>query len=153
MNDRAQSALLARAQALRDSTRTHMVLLRFSTISLISGLVDNAMFYLVFHATGNIAGAQIAARIVSVFVNYRLVRRLVFFSDQGHNVLLPRYLLLASVSAAISYAGIRAISAFTPIGVVPAKIVAESLLFTANFIIQRAFIFTRRPIDGRASGL
>jgi putative flippase GtrA len=153
MNSRVQTEFLSRAQALRDSPRAHLVFLRFTTISLASALVDNLTFYLVFHATGTILGAQFAARAVSVFVNYRLVRSLVFFSEHGHRVLLPRYLLLAAVNASIAYAGIRVIAAWTPIGVIPAKIVAESLLFTANFIIQRAFIFTRRPLAGRAAGL
>ena len=153
MNSRAQSALLSRAQALRDSTRTHMVFLRFTSISLLSAVVDNLMFYMVFHSAGTILGAQLAARAVSVFVNYQLVRRLVFFSARAHGIVLPRYLLLAAVNASISYAGIRAIAGWTTIGVIPAKIVAESLLFIASFVIQRAFIFTRHPLANRAAGL
>src|SRR5580658_8306822 len=142
MNSTPLSGFRARAKALRESPHAHVVLLRFSTISLVSALIDNLMFYFVFHATGNIAGAQIAARIASVSVNYRLVHRLVFCSDREHHTLLPRYLLLALANAAIAYAGIRALSAYTAMGVMPAKIVAESLLFIANFTIQRAFIFT-----------
>jgi putative flippase GtrA len=69
----------------------------------------------------------------------------VFFSDQSHAVLLPRYLALVAANAVISYTGIRAITAISPIGVFPAKILAETLLFIANFAIQRDFIFTRRP--------
>lgn len=154
MNDTAQSigAVLkpaksrGRAQALRDSMSAHWVLLRFGGVSLASALVDNVVFYLVYHATGAIAGAQLAGRIVSVFFNYRFVRRAVFFSDQHHRILLPRYLSLVAVNALISYAGIRLLSAITPLGVVPSKVLTETLLFAANFAVQRALIFSRRPL-------
>lgn len=132
-------------QPLRDSMRIYFVLMRFSMISLITAVLDNVTFYLVFHATGTIAGAQLAARTVAVLFNYRAVRKAVFFSDQSHAVLLPRYLALVAANAVISYTGIRAITAISPIGVFPAKILAETLLFIANFAIQRDFIFTRRP--------
>jgi glycosyltransferase involved in cell wall biosynthesis len=130
---------------LRDSMRIYFVLLRFSMISLATAIIDNLTFYIVFHATGAIAGAQIAGRTAAVLFNYRSVRRAVFFSDQPHRVLLPRYLSLVAFNALVSYAGIRLLSSYTPLGVVPSKLLTESLLFIANFAIQRDFIFTRRP--------
>jgi len=143
MNDIAQPAAAPLRQTLA-STRTHLVLLRFGLVSLSSSVVDNVVFYLVFHATGVIAGAQIIARIASVSFNYRFVRRIVFFSDRGHHVLLPRYLLLVGVNTLISYVGIRLLSASTSLSVIQSKILTETLLFAANFAIQRTYIFTRR---------
>jgi putative flippase GtrA len=134
-----------RSRRLRDSMHTHVVLLRFCALSFVTAVIDNLIFYLVFHATGTILGAQIAARAISVTFNYRYVRRTVFFSDKGHNKLLPRYLALVAVNALLSYLGIRLLSAFTPLSVIASKIVAETLLFITNFAVQRAFIFTRRP--------
>jgi glycosyltransferase involved in cell wall biosynthesis len=133
-------------QPLRDSMRIYFVLLRFSMISLITAAIDNLTFYFVYRATGTIAGAQIAGRTAAVLFNYRSVRRAVFFSDQPHRVLVPRYLLLAAVNALVSYAGIRLLTSFTPLGVFPSKIFTESVLFIANFTIQRDFIFTRRAL-------
>jgi putative flippase GtrA len=161
MDNSAQPDLDSRApaipehgiRAIRDSRRTYFVLLRFVTASLLSTVIDNLIFYLVYHSTGMILGAQVAARTVSVFFNYRFVQRAVFSSDRGHHVLLPRYLALVALNAAISYAGIRLLLANTPLGVVPAKIVTETLLFIANFLIQRAFIFTRRQVAQPTSGL
>jgi putative flippase GtrA len=156
MSDTAQPELLSRTSVapidrapsdrlrpLRDSMRTHFVLLRFAAVSMLSAVIDNLTFYLVFHATGTIAGAQIAARTVSVLFNYRFVRRIVFSSSHGHHVLFPLYLLLVAVNASISYAGIRLLSAITPLGVMQSKILTETLLFALNFFIQRTLIFTR----------
>jgi glycosyltransferase involved in cell wall biosynthesis len=128
---------------LRDSMRIYFVLLRFSGISLITAALDNLTFFLVFHAFGSIAIAQAAGRIVALLFNYRAVRRAVFFSDERHRVLLPRYLALVAANALISYTGIRILTSVSPIGVFPAKILIESMLFIANFTIQRDFIFTR----------
>lgn len=135
-------------QPLRDSMRIYFVLLRFAFISGGTALLDNFVFSLVFHATGNIAQAQILGRFVAVLFNYGLVRKAVFFSDQQHSVVLPRYLLLVAVNACISYAGLRFISTQWPVGVVPAKLLAETLLFIANFAIKRDFVFTRKKAAG-----
>jgi putative flippase GtrA len=115
--------------------------LRFAAISLISSAIDNLIFYLVFHATGSIAGAQIAARVVSVMFNYAAVRNTVFRCGQPHGVLLPKYLFLVTLNAVLSYAGIRLLTAVSPIGVVPAKMVAETLLFLLNYAAQKAYVF------------
>lgn len=130
-------------QPLRDSMRIYFVLLRFSMISLITAVIDNTVFYFVFGATGMIAGAQVMARAVAVLFNYRAVRGAVFLSDEAHRILLPRYLLLVGVNAVVSYSGIRLLSTVAPIGVFPAKLLIEAVLFIANFAIQRDFIFTR----------
>lgn len=131
-------------QPWRDSMRIYFVLLRFSMISLVTALIDNVTFYLVFHGLGNIALAQIAARTAAVAFNYRAVRHAVFFSEQKHSVVLPPYLALVAVNALLSYTGIRLLSYYTPLSVLQSKILTESLLFLINFTIQRDFIFTRR---------
>lgn len=125
--------------------RTHVVLLRFCALSFTTAVLDNAAFYVLFHATGTILGAQIVARTASLLFNYRFVRSAVFCSDKGHHALLPRYLALAVANLLVSYAGIRLISAYTPLSVPVSKIVAETILFVANFTIQRFFIFRHRP--------
>ncbi len=129
---------------LRDSMRIYFVLLRFAAISGGTALLDNVVFSLVFHASGSILQAQVMGRLVAVLFNYGLVRRAVFFSDQRHSVVLPRYLLLVAGNALVSYVGVRFISSQWPVGVVPAKLLAETLLFIANFAIQRDFVFTKK---------
>lgn len=143
---------VARPARLRTSTRLHFVLLRFGMISLTSSILDNIFFYLVFHASGSIALAQLIARTISLLFNYYFVRRSVFFSPGGHHVLFPRYLLLTTLNALASYIGIRLLSSVTPLGVVPSKIVAETLLFGLNFTLQRAYIFRHRAPEDRLSG-
>jgi hypothetical protein len=134
----------ARYARLRTSTRFHFVLLRFSMISLSSSVLDNLVFYIVFHATGTILGAQGVARTASVLFNYYFVRRSVFFSGGGHQIQFPRYVLLAGLNALLSYVGIRILAVATPLGVMRSKILVETFLFGFNFLMQRAWIFRHR---------
>ncbi|MDE3164567.1 MAG: bifunctional glycosyltransferase family 2/GtrA family protein [Acidobacteriota bacterium] len=127
-----------------DSMRIYFLLLRFSALSLMTAVLDNAVFALVYPATGSIAQSQAASRLVAMVVNYLGVRGLVFQSRQRHAVVLPRYVALVAGNGLLSYGLIQWFHFRLGIATVPAKMLAETLLFIANFAIQRDFIFTRR---------
>jgi len=131
-------------QPLRDSMRIYFVLLRFTFIAVLTAALDNLVFFSLFRATGYILASQIGGRIVAVLFNYAFVRRAVFLSDQRHKVVLPRYLLLVLTNAALSYLAIRLLVSEVAMPVLAAKILAEGLLFVANFTLQRDFVFTKR---------
>jgi len=137
---------------LRDSMRIGYVLLRFSFIGLLSAVLDNFVFYLLFRETGNVLLSQVVARVVSAFYNYTAVRRAVFLSDVPHAVLLPRYLLLAAANCAMSYMGITILVAAIPVNVFGAKLMAETLLFFANLVVEREWIFKPRTISQARKG-
>jgi SAM-dependent methyltransferase len=87
---------------------------------------------------------------VAVLVNYGAARRAVFLSRERHRILLPRYLLLVLASGGASYALIQGLRAALGWPVMGAKLAAESVLFIANFAIQRDFVF-RRGLPSRAT--
>ena len=129
---------------IADSMRIYFILLRFSVLSLLTALADNVVFYLAFQLTASIVQAQISGRAVAVLFNYAAVRSLVFHSRNPHRAVLPRYLLLVLGSGLLSYSLIQFLTSRFPIGVMAAKLLAEGLIFIANFTIQRDFIFTDR---------
>jgi glycosyltransferase involved in cell wall biosynthesis len=124
-----------------DSMKIYFVLLRFGSVSLMTALLDNLVFYLAFRHSGHVLGSQILGRVFAVGFNYSMVRKSVFYSKQRHKTVLPKYLLLVLVSGTVSYAGIRLLSAKLGINPVSAKLIVETILFFANFAIQRMFIF------------
>lgn len=134
-----------------DSIKIYFVLLRFGSVSLVTALLDNLVFYLVYRRTGHILGAQIAARIVGLTFNYTAVRASVFYSRQSHASVLPKYLALAACSGSVSYGGILALTHTGLLSTVPAKLLVETILFFVNFAVQRLLIF-RSPESGRGSG-
>jgi glycosyltransferase involved in cell wall biosynthesis len=135
-----------------DSMKIYFVLARFGSVSLMTAVLDNLVFYLAFRHSGHILGSQILARVFAVGFNYSMVRRSVFYSKQRHKTVLPKFLLLVLVSGTVSYAGIRLLSAKLGINPVSAKLMVETVLFFANFAVQRLFIFKPRAGAKKAGG-
>src|SRR5208283_2077986 len=129
----------------------YFLLLRFSVLSLCTAAVDNAVFAIAFHGTGNIVRSMVAARLVAMTFNYLGVRRTVFHSQQPHTKVLPKYVALVALNGVVSYSLIQFLHRTFGISAVPAKLFAESLLFIANFAIQRDLVFTRRGQKGQAT--
>ena len=134
-----------------DSMRIYFLLLRFSILSLATAVIDNVTFVLALGATGSIAQSQAAARLLAMIFNYVGARRLVFHSQQRQTVVLPKYVLLVVSNGLLSYALIRLLHDGLGMRTVPAKLLAEGLLFIANFAIQRDFVFTRRESNPNAT--
>ncbi|MDR3700177.1 MAG: bifunctional glycosyltransferase family 2/GtrA family protein [Candidatus Sulfopaludibacter sp.] len=132
---------------LVDSMKIYFVLLRFTSVSLATALLDNLVFYLAYRHSGHVLASQVLGRVLAVAFNYWMVRRSVFYSQQRHLSTLPKYLALVAVSGAASYGGIRLLGASLGIHPVAAKLMVESALFFVNFVVQRMLIF--RPSHGR----
>lgn len=130
-------------QPLRDSMRIYFVLLRFGFISLLTSGIDNVAFYVLYRAAGVVPVALFGARLLALLFNYTSVRNAVFLSREQHRIVLPRYLLLAAANVCLSYALISFLTNSLNMGVMPAKVSVETLLFFANFAIQRDFVFAR----------
>ncbi len=130
---------------LRDSMRIYFVLFRFGLLSLLTAAVDNVVFFFAYRATASVLASQALSRSAAVLFNYGAARRAVFLSHERHRVLFPKYILLVITSGALSYGLIRLLTHLFAIDAIVAKIGAESLLFIANFILQRDFVFTQRP--------
>lgn len=129
---------------LLDSFRIYFVLLRFSFVSLISAVLDNLVFVAFFVCWPNLCAAQIAGRVLATLFNFWGNRNTVFRSKEQITRTLPKYLLLVMVSGAMSYVLIRLFSRSGVMDVYVAKILAETILFFANFVVQRDFVFPRR---------
>jgi len=130
---------------LLDSLRIYFTLLRYSMVSILTTVIDNLVFYLLFQSSGIILSSQIGGRLVALVFNYTAARKAVFLSNQPHRTVLTRYLLLVVASGLLSYMLINFLSTSIHLPVISAKVIAETALFFANFAIQRDFVFTRAP--------
>ena len=74
--------------------KIYFVLFRFMLASLMTAAVDYVVFVTAFGITSNIFLSLCLARAVAIVVNYTAVKNLVFFSDQKHRVVFPRYVCL-----------------------------------------------------------
>jgi putative flippase GtrA len=128
-----------------DSMRIYWVLTRFVLIAVLSAVVDNAAFYALYWATGNLLQSQVAARVASLLFNYPAVRARVFCSHERHRSLLPKYLVLVAVNITLSYFGVRVLTRLS-MSVLPAKLLADGLLFLLSFVVQRGLVFVKRSV-------
>ncbi len=133
---------------LLHSVKIYLTLLRFGSVSAMTALVDNLIFILARHYGGSVLVSQAISRSLAFVFSYTMVQRSVFASRRDSGATLPKYALLTLVSGAVSYGGIRLLSARTGLDPIPAKLIVEGLLFLVNFTIQRVFIF--RPDAGPA---
>jgi putative flippase GtrA len=131
---------------LVDSLKITFVLLRFSSVSLVTAIIDNTVFILAFKATGQVITAQVAARTAATCFNYPAGRRAVFLSDGKHRVLLPRYLGLVALMGTISYFLMNFILNPAIHNIFFSKILGEGMLFVLSFVIQRDFVFSRARV-------
>jgi putative flippase GtrA len=136
-------------EPLRDSMRIYFVLLRFGLLSMTTSLLDNVVFYLLIRTTGILSASLLGGRAIALTFNYTAVRRAVFLSRAQHHTALPRYLLLAAANVCVSYSLISFLTRMLSVNVMVAKISVETLLFFANFTIQRDFVFARRSLTSR----
>ena len=128
---------------IMDSMKIYFVLFRFTLASLSSALIDYAVFILIYGLTSNLLAGQACARLVSMLYNYSVVKKMVFFSGEQVSRTFPKYLALVIFSGTISYFLIKILTQFSPLPVIAAKAIVESLVFLANFAIQRDFIFVK----------
>jgi putative flippase GtrA len=132
----------SRFRPVLDSLRIYAVFLRFIAASLVTAAVDYGVFVLVFQAAASLLTAQASARLVALGVNFALARQAVFRSRNRIARTLAKFVLLVVVMGATSYCMIRAATAAFGWNVIAAKIASELVVYLANFVIQRDFIFS-----------
>jgi len=129
-----------------DSMKIYFVFLRFILSSLFITIVDFAVFMTAFYFTDSILGSLITARIVASVINFFINLKFVFKRSQNILASAIKYYLLVGFVATLSYLLITLLSA-NGIGVAPAKIIAETILFFVSFPLQRDFVFNNLKDD------
>lgn len=127
---------------LLDSMRIYFVLLRFAMISMCTAVLDNLLFSAVYAYTGSKAMSQIVGRLGAMAFNFTSVKRMVFNTSGRAMREFLEYTALVAVSGAISYFMIVLFTSRFGMGVLKSKLLAEGILFLANFLVQRDIIFT-----------
>lgn len=129
---------------LADSLRVYLVLVRFSALSLLTAALDNLLFISLLEVTPNIGLCQALSRWTAGSFQFWAAKRGVFRSHGPAAPALARFWLLCAATGASSYILLRGLLHFTPLGVVPAKLVAETLMFFASYVMQREVVFAQR---------
>jgi putative flippase GtrA len=142
--------------AVRDSIRIYLGILRFAASSLISAGFDLVMFALltklVFASIPleiegyelHTAAATVIARITSGILNYSLNRRLVFHDRNRVTLSAPRYLILFIAIMLVSATATQLLDYVSFLPTILLKIAVDAVLFLVNYYIQKHFVFAGR---------
>ena len=149
--------------AVKDSLRISKVMLRFLTTgsgfryavsSLLSFVVDNGLYHLLFSTLGGRLAAglvspvsQISARVVSSLFNFNLNDRFVFRNKSEHGKAFLKYYALCIpqtfVSTVCLTALVSALEIASPGLATFVKILVETALFFLSYFIQKKWVFRK----------
>lgn len=134
---------------IKDSMKIYFVFVRYLSLSIATSLIDFLIFYLCFFYLNSIGYSMSIARSSAGIFQFFMSKTLVFRHKGDLFVSLVRFLTLVTLSGVFSYALIYFLTSKIGLPVVPAKLLAESILFFASFAIQREFIFDKRrsPVE------
>ena len=128
---------------LRDSARIYREILKFSASSFVGFLVDYGVYTLLL-LSGNLALANVGARIVSASVNFTLNYKFVFQNKGGVVKAAVRYFLLAALILFGNTVVLELLVNLCGIHQMLAKVLTEVLFFLFSWFMQKFVVFGKR---------
>lgn len=129
---------------LLDSLKIYARFIRFAGVGLASAGLDYLLFVMAYYLSGEILLSIVLSRAASGLFNFTCNRQFVF-NGQGSLVHeATKYSLLAMALIMLSFALTKT---FYIVGITPfiGKLLAEGLVFTLSFFIQRQLVFKEQP--------
>jgi glycosyltransferase involved in cell wall biosynthesis len=127
---------------LLDSLKIYFVFLRYSALSALSAVIDLSLFFASFYFSRSILFSTTFARILSGAFNFTFCKKIIFKSNGNAKKEAFHYALLAITSLLLSYGLVSFFYLKVKLGIVTSKILADTLIFIGNFLVQRMLIFT-----------
>ena len=114
--------------------------LKYSAAGLIASAADNLTYFLLNRFNIHDIPALIAARIVSLIVNFILLRFAVFQQGKRRDS-FPRYVLLVAFSTTIVYFLMKYLKPLIPVNPTFIKMGIEFAMNFFNYAVARFFVF------------
>jgi len=144
---------------LRDSFIIYRDILKFAASSLTGFAVDYGVYSIMAASTAGLGSAlsvpasNITARIVSSTVNYTLNRRFVFNSKENVTKTAAQYFALAACILAGNTALLSFFVNSFGVNEYAAKILTEIIFFSLSWVVQKCFIFGKKPEAGETQNM
>ena len=135
---------------LRDSIKVYGYFIKYSVVAISSFLLDIVLFKIGVEIFENITPtsyiyiASAAARVLSSIYNFTLNRKVVFRDKGRLRKSMVKFYALAFVNLVLTAVLVDRLYPILPLGVVNVKIIVDILIFFANYLIQRLWIFRKR---------
>lgn len=137
--------------AVRDSYQVLKTPLRYLCSSILCAIVDLALFTIVCHIQGKIAGEQILAatiiaRIASGILNFILNRTWSFSSHSMARAQVMKYAALFCTQMFLSSFFVTRL-VWMPVSKTVVKAVVDSILFCVSYIVQKNWVFQAKKMS------
>lgn len=131
-----------------DSLRVFKRFLAFGAVSFGSFLIDFAMLLLLNAVTANLLLSVIGARMISGTANFTLNKLFVFRERTSRRALrqFAAYIGLAIALVAASYGSLWMLTSLG-LGLGVAKVLSETVLYLASYVVQQQVIFRRARVS------
>lgn len=127
---------------IKDSIRVYLPIIKFSLSSIICGVLDFGLLFLIKCIFDNLLFAVVGARVISSLTNYILNRNLVFSERKGKkSTTLIQYYFLVVVIMAFNYLLMSLFNETIGLSLLFSKILTECILFTFSYAVQHKVIF------------
>lgn len=129
---------------IRDSIRVYLPILKFSLSSIVCGVIDFGLLFLIKCITGNLFFGVVGARIISSLLNYLLNKHLVFEEKSVKKLAsLSKYYILVIIILFLNYLLISFLNETIHIPLFFSKVLTEGILFGLSYTIQHKFVFKK----------
>ena len=134
---------------IKDSIRIYSMILKYSFASIIAAILDNLTFGVLSIYCTNVFAMTFAGRAVAACVNFMINKKIVFCSDDRPDKkgAVFRYIGLIVLSGSISAISVQLVYKVFGINLIVIKIIVETLLYFANFYIQKNYVFKKERIN------
>lgn len=135
---------------IKDSWAIYKEIIKFASSSLLSFVIDFALFTLLVSLTSSwelaasVTFANIMARLVSASVNFTINRRLVFKHTTNFAKGVVQYVLLAVSILLANTLLLTLLTSVLFIAPLIAKIITEITLFTVSYLVQKNVVFAQK---------
>jgi len=133
---------------IRDSLRVYGVIIRFFCSSILSFLIDNGIFNLMYAllkkqigADPAVTAATVIARVISSLFNYTMNKNLTFESKASSGKTMLKYYMLCAVQALLSWVLVTVLFEKIQWDTTVLKMLVDTLLFFLSYQIQRLWVF------------
>lgn len=130
----------------KDSWRIYKRIFKYAASSLLCAGVDVLVFSLLTMAGVQLLPSVVAARVVSVALNY-LINTFFVFSKKRVDRSLPKYLALAAVVLLLNY--LLTLGFTNIMNPYIAKVLANALLFVFSYAVQTLVVYKNKSEDAR----
>lgn len=126
--------------------KTIVSYIKYAGAGIIASIADNLTYFILNHLGLSDTWALVSARIISLLVNFFLLKTAVFQHGKRSDSFL-RYILLVIFSTTIIYFLMKWLEPLLPIEPVLIKMGIEFIMNFFNYAVTRFFVFTDRKAE------